>query len=39
MNDYERTAEPWLPAVPDEPFRDWDDVLNLDHPDTVDEAA
>lgn len=30
MSDYELTAEPWLPAVPDEPFRDWDDVMALD---------
>lgn len=30
MSDYERTAEPWEPAVPDVVFRTWDDVLALD---------
>jgi hypothetical protein len=30
VSDYILTAEPWLPVTPDEPFRTWDDVLELD---------
>lgn len=33
MSAYELTAEPWEPSVPDQPFRDWDDVLALEEVD------